>query len=198
MKSNIPTNNDFGKGLDNFHELLKKINNHDDSYLNNDIIAGVVPPGAEFINFNTAPDIVKDDIVSQYITRFYCEIIEKYRGIVEQSTLGFVLTDESGKIIVWNNALEYETGLSKENTISEPIWDLLELYLTAENIEKANSISTQDLVTKILKNGDASELKDYSFVFLNSEFQSPIDFQDVYTIKTISGFRLCLILKLDS
>jgi PAS domain S-box-containing protein len=48
---------------------------------------------------------------------------EKFRGVVEKSTDGIVIADETGKIIVWNQSEEIITGIKKDEFLGKPIWD---------------------------------------------------------------------------
>lgn len=48
---------------------------------------------------------------------------EKFRGIVEQSTDGIVVTDKEMKIIEWNKAQERLTGHPREKMLGTYLWD---------------------------------------------------------------------------
>jgi diguanylate cyclase (GGDEF)-like protein/PAS domain S-box-containing protein len=67
---------------------------------------------------------------------------KKFRGIVEQSYDGIILLDEKGEIIEWNHAQETITGMSKDEVLGRPIWDvqyaaLPEIMQTTEAYEEA-------------------------------------------------------------
>lgn len=50
---------------------------------------------------------------------------EKFRAFVEQSWDGIILTDDQGSIIEWNRSIAQIMGLSPEETLGRPIWDVL-------------------------------------------------------------------------
>ncbi|MBE0645810.1 MAG: PAS domain S-box protein [Bacteroidetes bacterium] len=49
---------------------------------------------------------------------------EKFRGIIENSTDGIVLMDNSGRIIEWNPSMERITGITKPEALSLFYWDV--------------------------------------------------------------------------
>ena len=48
----------------------------------------------------------------------------RLNGVVQNASEGISITDEEGKIIVWNKALEEITGIDSSTTIGENIWDI--------------------------------------------------------------------------
>jgi PAS domain S-box-containing protein len=48
----------------------------------------------------------------------------KFRSIIEQSRDGFLLTDEQGIIIEWNEAQSQITGLGRESALGKLIWEV--------------------------------------------------------------------------
>lgn len=49
---------------------------------------------------------------------------QKFHSFIEQSADGFVLLDEQGNIIEWNQAREWITGLKREEVFGRPFWDV--------------------------------------------------------------------------
>ncbi len=49
---------------------------------------------------------------------------ERFRSFIEQSSDGFLLTDEQGIIIEWNLALMQITGLTHDQALGMPLWDI--------------------------------------------------------------------------
>ncbi|MCL6431997.1 MAG: PAS domain-containing protein, partial [Anaerolineae bacterium] len=47
-----------------------------------------------------------------------------YRGILERSFDGIVLTDEEGRIIEWNEAEARIAGLPAAEALGRPLWDV--------------------------------------------------------------------------
>ena len=49
---------------------------------------------------------------------------ERFRTFIEQSVEGFMLADEQGAIIAWNQALAQITGLPREQALRKTMWDI--------------------------------------------------------------------------
>ena len=49
---------------------------------------------------------------------------ERFRTIIEQSVDGFILIDENGMLIEMNQAYEKISGLSREESLGKPFWDI--------------------------------------------------------------------------
>lgn len=98
---------------------------------------------------------------------------EKYRNIVEQSSDGIFITDQNACIIEWNKALEYITGLKKEEVLGKHSWDIKEPFdldslsyyelnyivsefenfgYVKENYELINKLSEQRITNKFGEN----------------------------------------------
>ena len=48
----------------------------------------------------------------------------RFRGVVERSTDGIVVTDEQGCLIEWNRSAERITGQRAEEVLGRSIWDV--------------------------------------------------------------------------
>jgi len=49
---------------------------------------------------------------------------EIFRALIEQSSDGFCVFDQNGKILLWNNALHSFTGISEEIALNKTIWEI--------------------------------------------------------------------------
>ncbi|MCX7736010.1 MAG: response regulator [Candidatus Kapabacteria bacterium] len=91
---------------------------------------------------------------------------EKYRNIVEQSSDGIFITDQNGRIIEWNKALENITGLKKEEVIGKYSWDIKEPF-------DLDSLSYYEL------NYIVSEFENYGYVNENYELINKLSEQRI-------------------
>jgi PAS domain S-box-containing protein len=66
---------------------------------------------------------------------------EKFRGVIEQSTDGVVITEADGKLIVWNAAQEIITGISAGEAVGFTIWDLMNDY----SVLQPDQLATEEL-----------------------------------------------------
>jgi diguanylate cyclase (GGDEF)-like protein/PAS domain S-box-containing protein len=115
----------------------------------------------------------------------------KFHSVVSESADGIVLSDESGRIIEFNNAFEKITGQERETTLGRFLWDIQFQIMprparTDENYERA-----KDAVQKTLETGHAS--------FLNKIVEVPFEHPDGtlrfiqqrgFLIHTETGWRL--------
>jgi len=76
-------------------------------------------------------------------------------AIVELLHDGVFVTDESGKIIHWNRALEGITGIPNHEALNKPILDLLCMLIVEENPEKQRCEQLKREVFEFFQNGKA-------------------------------------------
>ena len=49
----------------------------------------------------------------------------RFRSVIRQSSDGIALIDEQGAVIEWNHALEQMTGLSAQQALNTPLWEII-------------------------------------------------------------------------
>ena len=74
----------------------------------------------------------------------------KFRSIIEQSHDGIVLTDEEGIIVEWNPGQERITGITRDQAVERPLWDIqtrltLDRQRTRESSERFKAIMLEFL-----------------------------------------------------
>ncbi|MBN1537254.1 MAG: PAS domain S-box protein [Anaerolineales bacterium] len=82
----------------------------------------------------------------------------KFRKFVEEASVGIVLVDENGQIVEWNRALQEITGITRDEALYRPIWDVqfssyLDERRTPERLQEVKSITQTMLLS-----GEASSL----------------------------------------
>ncbi len=55
----------------------------------------------------------------------------RFRGLIEQSVDGIMLTSEAGEIVEWNGGMERITGYGRDAVIGMPLWELANRLLPA-------------------------------------------------------------------
>jgi PAS domain S-box-containing protein/putative nucleotidyltransferase with HDIG domain len=116
---------------------------------------------------------------------------QKFRSFIEQSSDGFVLLDEQGSVIEWNQAREWITGLRREEVIGRPFWDVQYQNTPLERQTPERLAYYHTLLVEALRTGQ-----------FPAEIQQPIDAevyrpdgsrrfiqQTVFPIKTEKGYR---------
>ncbi len=76
-----------------------------------------------------------------------------YRGILERSLDGIVLTDEEGRIIEWNDAQARIAGLRPEETLGRPLWDV-QVQMRPEPVSPEEKERLEHAIRKALRTGE--------------------------------------------
>ncbi len=80
---------------------------------------------------------------------------QKFRSVVEQSSDGIVLIDEQGTIIEWNRGQEEISGLSTEDVIGRPLWEVQFQIAPPEQQTPAAREQLEHIVNELLQNPKA-------------------------------------------
>ena len=119
---------------------------------------------------------------------------EKYRTFVENSMDAFVLTNENGDIIEWNNAQEKITELSKDKTLGKKIWDIQLQMSSSEPKNEINYENFVEIFNNFYKTGKAPFLNNIMEIpILTSSGNSKYVQQLGFSIKTPNGYRLASV-----
>ncbi|MFZ5919893.1 MAG: GAF domain-containing protein [Chloroflexota bacterium] len=114
----------------------------------------------------------------------------KFRNIVEQSVDGIVLTDEEGYVIEWNKGEEQITGLSREEVLEQPLWEVQMRAAPTESRTPEKRAFVQAMIQDFYKSGQAPWLDKLS----ESTIQRPdgsLRFVQtiIFSIPTEKGFK---------
>ncbi len=99
----------------------------------------------------TITDITERNCIMQELIRSE----KKFRGIVEQSLDGIVITNRQGVIIEWNQGMERMSGLDRANVIGKLSWDIQYQQMVDELREKTSPEDEKTKVIEYLSNSDA-------------------------------------------
>lgn len=78
----------------------------------------------------------------------------KFRSIIQQSSDGITLTDETGAIIVWNDAMAKITGTPTEQAVQQWIWDVQFQLGLPENKTQQQYEDLKNLIQRMLRGED--------------------------------------------
>ncbi|NPV68943.1 MAG: PAS domain S-box protein [Anaerolineae bacterium] len=81
---------------------------------------------------------------------------QKSRAIVEHTHDGIRLVDEQGRLIEWNAGMERISGLSREQVLGRPIWEVLDELTPATMRTPQTRERLQGLTRQMLADGDVS------------------------------------------
>ena len=115
----------------------------------------------------------------------------KFRLFVEQSSVGLVFTDEEGCIIEWNSAQERLTGITRGESIGQPLWEIQPKML-ADPMQSPEAIQRLKQVVELaLQSGQAGFLDKPIEVELSRRDGTKIYIEQIaFSIKTKQGYRL--------
>ncbi|MBE7557365.1 MAG: PAS domain S-box protein [Anaerolineales bacterium] len=116
---------------------------------------------------------------------------QKIRSFIEQSSEGFILVDEQGLIIEWNQASEEITGLRRAQVIGRPSWEVQQEMLPPEVRTLERYERNKQTIVEALRTGQ-------SFIFnktLEAQVMKPDGTrrflqQTVFPIKTDQGYQI--------
>ncbi len=121
---------------------------------------------------------------------------EKFRGVVEQTSDGIVLTNEQGQIVEWNCGAELISGLSREEVVGSTTWDVLYRMLPDDHKSPETYTQIQSLVQAFFNTGDAP--------WINQLYENEIQHPDgsrhhiqqlAFPIRTRRGLILCATMR---
>ncbi|MBN2393960.1 MAG: PAS domain S-box protein [Anaerolineae bacterium] len=78
---------------------------------------------------------------------------QKFRGFIEQSSEGFALIDENGKVVEWNQAQEQISGLSRTDAIGMALWDIQSEMVAPERRKPGDDERIKKIVLDIVRTG---------------------------------------------
>jgi len=118
---------------------------------------------------------------------------EKFRGVFEQANEAITLTDEEGRIIEMNPAMEQLFGIKKEDAIGAPYWKIQSSLLSEGEKKPELEKELESMLVSLFETGTAPWLERKT----RGEFIHPVDKtkrffeQTVFTIPSAKGFKLC-------
>jgi diguanylate cyclase (GGDEF)-like protein/PAS domain S-box-containing protein len=122
-----------------------------------------------------------------------------FQDFVEQASSGISLTDEEGRIIFWNSAMEWTTGLSADDVLGRLIWDVYFSLLPSEMNNPAALGTLRAKFLPFLKSG-ISDTQDHKLeVNYTHHGGTPSVAQGIiYAIPTAKGYCLFSVLYDDA
>lgn len=138
----------------------------------------------------TAVGGISVDITQRKQTELVLEESEKkFRRLVEFSGDGIILTDESGKIIEWNQAEERMTGVPAAEAIGQYLWDLQFQMAVAEHRTPENYQGIKNMIETLLQTGKSPWLSGLWETLIQRKDGSEARVQsNIFLIQTMRGY----------
>jgi two-component system cell cycle sensor histidine kinase/response regulator CckA len=114
-----------------------------------------------------------------------------FRSFIEQSTDGFVLVDEKGLVIEWNNGIEKISGIERNNAVGKPFWEIQFSLLPRERRTPQRLEYFKSILKKGVESGSFDVLPKDIEVTIARPDGTPVSIQQtVFPVKTIRGYLL--------
>jgi diguanylate cyclase (GGDEF)-like protein/PAS domain S-box-containing protein len=104
-------------------------------------------------NENYIQTIIRDISERKQLQKILVENEEKFRSIVENSGDGILLTDEAGIIIEWNPAQAQLSGISREEALGQPIFEIIRRVSMPGRISDKRAQQIQKSIQFLLRYG---------------------------------------------
>ncbi len=115
----------------------------------------------------------------------------KFRGVVEHSENGIALTDEQGKVIEWNRAMERITGLAAAEVVGRPMWNVQHRLELPEQRTPERSRDIQAAMVELLGTGQVPWLgQPLTREYLHPSGERRFIEGTVFSIPTEQGFMI--------
>ena len=121
---------------------------------------------------------------------------EKFRSIIEQSSDGILLTDETGKVIKCNPAMERISGLTGADLIGQPIWDVIPLTFHDFDLENEPYNNLKAEIIELLHNGKTGlngQMNEHEFKNLDGSLR--LIQHLIFPIRIGNGFMACSFIR---
>jgi len=120
----------------------------------------------------------------------------KFRAFVEQSSEGVVITDEQGRIIEWNRAMEQLSGLPRTVAMGQMLWDVQTYVSSAGVAPVIPSDQLKVLMREALHTGQTAFLgRSYEADILTSLGEHKSILQLAFPIQTDAGYRIGAVIR---
>ncbi|MFP4364713.1 MAG: PAS domain S-box protein [Spirochaetia bacterium] len=145
---------------------------------------------------NAIVSVYNDETETQTLQRRVVREEKLFSGIIENANDGIVLTDEEGKILVWNPAQESITGKHSDEVIGKYLDEIQTQLAPPERKNKRTVSSYKEMMRNFFRTGNAP--------WLNKPLVNKIQREDgsirfvesiIFTIGTEKSFRTCSIMR---
>jgi PAS domain S-box-containing protein/putative nucleotidyltransferase with HDIG domain len=116
---------------------------------------------------------------------------QKFRSFVEESSEGFTLLDEQGRVIEWNRARERMTGLKADKVVGRFLWDVLHQMMPPERRTLEIYETNKKAILDALETGQSPILnRAIDAEVMRQDGERQFVQQTVFPIKTEKGYRI--------
>ena len=115
---------------------------------------------------------------------------EKYRSFIEETKEGIALSDEEGRIIIWNKASEQISGVPMDKAIGRFFWDVLYDQIPQEKRSTDRYHAIREGIQNALRTGQTTFTGSKEVQSVKADGSIVYTVQTVFSIRTSGGFRV--------
>lgn len=117
-----------------------------------------------------------------------------FQWVVEQLTDGVTLLNKRGQVILWNRACEFITGLTREQVIDKPLWQISQMLVGAHFQPNEATHRMRDTVLGVLEDQTGS-VKRYEMSYRTPENHLRALQASIFPVQTDTGRLIGVILR---
>lgn len=190
--------NDYAKNLsfEIENENLERI-----KFISKDL-SGHIPANVQFFKFNnngeeyffcTIKSVYEDIIKEHLILKQKALESKNMLSFLQQSSEGFCLINEEGKIVLWSEMLQDLTGIKSEDILNKRAESVYQLISQKSSVDKEK---VREIFSTIYKEQSIpDEFKEITAPFINKNGERRYLQQNIFPIITERGFRLGAIIR---
>ncbi|NOZ75871.1 MAG: PAS domain S-box protein [FCB group bacterium] len=113
------------------------------------------------------------------------------RNVLKQALEGIMVTDETGNIVEWSQGMEEITGVSADEVLGQPAWEIQAGFADHDRVSKDQVTNLENLITTILETGEVPDI--YQLILIpikRKNGEKRVIQQVLSTYKTESGYGL--------
>ena len=136
--------------------------------------------------------IIRDTTEMALVELAYRDIERRFNKVIMHSHEGIVLIDDSGKIVVWNKAIEQILNVKRAEMIGRYVWDIIPMFIKFHSIPTRNFADVVKEIRQGLSTGKSRIFNspiEIRFDSANHE-EYFVEFM-IYPIKTGAGHYIC-------
>ena len=136
--------------------------------------------------------IIRDTTEKTLVEMAYRDVERRFNKVIMHSHEGIVIIDQSGRIIIWNKAIEKLLNTRRTEMIGRYIWDIIPFYTKINNLPSENLAQVEQELRKGLLTGKSFLFNKPMEIRLisknNKECYSEFI---IYSIKAGNGYYIC-------
>jgi PAS domain S-box-containing protein len=136
--------------------------------------------------------IIRDITEIAMVEIAYRDIERRFNKVIMHSHESIVLVDDTGKIVVWNKAIENILNMSRSKMIGRYVWDIIPIFIASHQIPARNiSVVTEGLRQSLITGKSPMFDIPIEIRLISTDQEEHFVEFIIYPIKTSNGYYIC-------